>query len=92
VEAKISAGKRERQTRRPAAGIVGAKGWSGKSGENKLSFNVIHFVPGNDGSGEEEEFIKMTKLTRGEYSQVKGMAAIQSYVSAQERGDLANAK
>ncbi|VGO18865.1 vWA domain-containing protein [Pontiella sulfatireligans] len=53
----------------------------GEKGKNKFSFNVIHFVSENAGSGKEEKFVKLTNLTHGEYSRVKGMAAIQSYVS-----------
>lgn len=60
-----------------------------KKKKGGLSFNVIHFVAEDAKSGNDANFSKMASLTRGEYSRVEGMAAIQSYVSASEADDLA---
>jgi hypothetical protein len=65
-------------------------GLSRKKKKGGLSFNVIHFIPEDAKSGKDAKFSKMASLTRGEYSQVKGMAAIQSYVAAAEADDLAS--
>jgi hypothetical protein len=61
-----------------------------KKKKDVLSFNVIHFVPEDAKSGGDANFSKLADLTRGEYSRVKGMTAIQSYVSAAESDDLAS--
>ncbi|VGO18391.1 vWA domain-containing protein [Pontiella sulfatireligans] len=60
-----------------------------KKKKSGFSFNVIHFIPEDAASGNDAKFSEMASLTRGEYSRVKGMAAIQSYVSASEADDLA---
>ena len=65
-------------------------GISRKKKKDRLSFNVIHFVPEDAKSGKDAKFDQMASLTRGEYSRVKGMAAIQSYVEASESDGLAS--
>ncbi|VGO19724.1 vWA domain-containing protein [Pontiella sulfatireligans] len=50
--------------------------------KDKFSINVIHFVPAGSGSAEDPKLSKLAKETRGEYQKIKGMDAIQSYVSA----------
>ena len=64
-------------------------GIGSKKKNDLLSFNVIHFVPEDAKSGNDAKLSKMASLTRGEYSRVMGMAAIQSYVAASEADDLA---
>ena len=58
---------------------------SGLPQRNKDSFviNVVHFTR-ESGDGKEDRFMQLARLTKGDYSQVKGMKAIQSYVSAGE--------
>jgi hypothetical protein len=60
-----------------------------KKKNSGLSFNVIHFVPEDAGPDKDLKFSKMASLTRGEYSRVKGMAAIQSYVSSSDGEEVA---
>ena len=52
--------------------------------KDKFSIHVIHFVREDSGAGKDQKFIKVTKATRGEYQQIKGMKAIESYVSTTE--------
>ena len=54
--------------------------------KGKYSINVIHFVPDGSGSGKDPKFSKIASSTRGQYKRIEGMAAIQSYVSA-DRAD-----
>jgi hypothetical protein len=59
---------------------------SGVSKQNKNAFeiNVIHFVKEDEGAAEDPNFKKVASMTRGEYKRIKGMKAIQSYVTAEE--------
>jgi hypothetical protein len=61
-----------------------------KKKKDRFSFNVIHFVPEDAASGKDANFSNMASLTRGEYSRVEGMQAIQSYVSASEADESAS--
>ena len=72
-------------------------GISRKKKKDRFTFNVIHFVPEDfvpktkkGGLVEDSKFSDMADLTRGEYSQVKGMAAIESYVSSSDADDFAS--
>jgi hypothetical protein len=62
---------------------------SGMSKKNRFTVNVIHFVPEDAGPGKHDKMSQLANLTRGEYSRVKGLRAIQSYVLAAEAKDLA---
>ena len=69
---------------RSKSNLPARSGIGKKKKKDRFSFNVIHFVPEDAASGTDAKFSKMASLTRGEYSRVKGLAAIQSYVSAPE--------
>jgi hypothetical protein len=77
--------------------IPAQSGINRKKKKDRFTFNVIHFVPEDfvpktkkGGSGESSKFKKMADLTRGEYSRVKGMAAIESYVSSSDADEFAS--
>ncbi|MDZ8117079.1 hypothetical protein [Pontiella agarivorans] len=55
----------------------------GNMKKSDFSVNVIHFVAENSDDGKEERFAKVASLTRGDYREIKGLAAIQSYVSTE---------
>jgi hypothetical protein len=75
---------------RSGQGIPAQSGIGKKKKKDRFTFNVIHFVPEDAGPDKDAKFSKMAGLTRGEYSRVKGMAAIQSYVSASEGEEMAD--
>lgn len=54
-----------------------------KGKKDRCTINVIHFVPEGSGSAKDPKFSKIASETRGKYKRIKGMAAIQSYVSAE---------
>ncbi|MDF7809318.1 hypothetical protein P4E94_17875 [Pontiellaceae bacterium B12219] len=61
------------------------KGLNQRLGDKKkdqFSLNIIHFVSDDYDSGKDQKFTHVAKRTRGEYKQVKGLSAIQSYVSS----------
>lgn len=47
--------------------------------KDRFTVNVVHFTK-VDTEGKEANFIKLTSSTRGDYRQIKGMEAIESYV------------
>ncbi|MEE9367400.1 MAG: hypothetical protein V3V05_00905 [Pontiella sp.] len=53
-----------------------------KNKKDRYSINVIHFVTADSGSAADPKFNKVARETRGEYKRIKGMDAIQSYVSS----------
>jgi len=48
--------------------------------KDRFSLNVIHFTPAR-GTVRNEAFYKLTSLARGKYRMIKGLDAIESYVS-----------
>ncbi len=49
----------------------------------EYTLNIIHFVPADGGSGKDEKLSRVATRTRGRYQRIKGMDAIQSYVSSE---------
>lgn len=50
--------------------------------KDNFSINFIHFVRDDSDEGKDQRFTQVARKTRGEYSQVKGLAAVESYVSS----------
>ncbi|MDF7799546.1 hypothetical protein P4C99_08720 [Pontiellaceae bacterium B1224] len=55
---------------------------SGVGNKVKYTINVIHFVPEGSPSAKDPKLSKLASETRGEYMKIRGLSAIQSYVSS----------